>query len=424
MLLTLMHKFGLDVDVTDATGMTSLHHACAHGHKAVAQLLISAGNASTERRDDIYFRNARDWLEECGQGCGDWLKSEGGRGRSFDASQLERVLRARDVINTQQNTTTEARMTCKTAPAHLTVENLKTKTKIRDVSDEQEKENIVERKHQHALVYDSKNVATFDSKNEFYRQRSTRTKQRLSVSLSRERSELLLRTKSAPNFHIKHARVTSASSAATSRSSTASDRHSAASSARMSTSHLSVADVKSSASDDVLLRARHDFDCDMRRLVARTGSGNNVGCSCSRVTHSFFASHTFTELYRLYTEQCSSAFQPSASSNLTTKQSCLSGKKRSSAKSNSSSGSARVRLQRIVRTRRHELTRTHRADERRHESHHDVTSESDESPPRSGNRKRRESCLATTTTNKNNFENRGATSRRKSEIFIKKIFKR
>ena len=403
LLLRVTRKFGLNADVTDASGMTPLHHACANGHKELAQLLISTGNASTERCDDVYFRNARDWFEASG-GSADWMSEEQEPRSSFDAEKLQRVLNAKERLAEQQRQETLARLeACKTAPvaskrhtAKLTKRSSLNKSLA--VSSTRVEVQVEE-------IKDGKNASS----------NATGAGEVVYVSemMRRGASDASLRTRSAPNVDVKRARVTSASSLATctSRSSASHLRHASTVTSSTSTSQMS-GDVTSSASCDVMPRARHELNCSVCHST-------EVRCSCSRSTRSFFSSPTFTELYRLYTEQCSPAFQPSAQPSIPQPElSAQSRRKRTSAKSlsssRSSSGSAKARLQRIVRMRRGELSRAHVTSERRRESRtesiHDVTSGSDESP-RSA-RKRRESCV--TLGHKN--DGRSVAARRRSEV--------
>ena len=63
-LIVTMQVQHIGIDGRDGTGMTPLMLACKHGNLEVARLLVHVGRASLTMRDDVYFRNARDWLAQ------------------------------------------------------------------------------------------------------------------------------------------------------------------------------------------------------------------------------------------------------------------------------------------------------------------------------------------------------------------------
>ena len=62
MLVRILCKYRLSVDDVNNAGMTPLMTACRRGHGPLIDLLIDNGRASFTMRDNVYFRNAREWL--------------------------------------------------------------------------------------------------------------------------------------------------------------------------------------------------------------------------------------------------------------------------------------------------------------------------------------------------------------------------
>ena len=62
MLVRILCKYRLSVDDVNNVGMTPLMAACRRGHGPLIDLLIENGRASFTMRDNVYFRNAREWL--------------------------------------------------------------------------------------------------------------------------------------------------------------------------------------------------------------------------------------------------------------------------------------------------------------------------------------------------------------------------
>ena len=63
LITSLLCRYRISVDLTNRHGMTSLMLACRHGNLETARLLVNDCDASLTMRDNVDFKNARDWLE-------------------------------------------------------------------------------------------------------------------------------------------------------------------------------------------------------------------------------------------------------------------------------------------------------------------------------------------------------------------------
>ncbi|KAK2188012.1 hypothetical protein NP493_147g03003 [Ridgeia piscesae] len=62
MLVRILCRYRLTVDDVNNVGMTPLMIACRRGHIPLVDLLVDNCRASATMRDNIYFRNSREWL--------------------------------------------------------------------------------------------------------------------------------------------------------------------------------------------------------------------------------------------------------------------------------------------------------------------------------------------------------------------------
>ena len=66
MLVRILCRYRLSVDDVNNVGMTPLMIACRRGHSPLVDLLVDNCRASSTMRDNIYFRNSREWLVASG----------------------------------------------------------------------------------------------------------------------------------------------------------------------------------------------------------------------------------------------------------------------------------------------------------------------------------------------------------------------
>ncbi|KAI0217992.1 hypothetical protein LSAT2_030274 [Lamellibrachia satsuma] len=62
MLVRILCRYRLSVDDVNNAGMTPLMVACRRGYSPLVDFLIEKGRASFTMRDNVYFRNSREWL--------------------------------------------------------------------------------------------------------------------------------------------------------------------------------------------------------------------------------------------------------------------------------------------------------------------------------------------------------------------------